>query len=260
MRIWLIVPFSALLAASAHAAGPEAGRWSFSVLGGIDVPVNGDLHGGATAPVADLGPFNPDLAGVAAELRIRPRGHERIYDNALAYGLEFGYAFDDRREIYGQVRQTRADGGRALVGYAYVPALTAELPIFGNFSEYEALSGQVGYRYYFGTPETARPFIDGYLGATRTHQITATFDIPDGGISIANAPVYESGWAATAGADVGVIIPFTDTFSMTLSGGVRYVSNLKDDDSALGGLGLSEINDTGKRVSVPVTLSGRWDF
>jgi len=260
MRIWLIVPFSALLAASAHAAGPEAGRWSFSVLGGIDVPVNGDLHGGATAPVADLGPLNPDLAGVAAELRIRPRGHERIYDNALAYGLEFGYAFDDRREIYGQVRQTRADGGRALVGYAYVPALTAELPIFGNFSEYEALSGQVGYRYYFGTPETARPFIDGYLGATRTHQITATFDIPDGGISIANAPVYESGWAATAGADVGVIIPFTDAFSMTLSGGVRYVSNLKDDDSALGGLGLSEINDTGKRVSVPVTLSGRWDF
>ncbi len=44
------------------------------------------------------------------------------------------------------------------------------------------------------------------------------------------------------------------------SGGVRYVSNLKDDDSALGGLGLSGINDTGKRVSVPVTLSGRWDF
>lgn len=260
MRIWLIVPFSALLAASAHAAGPEAGRWSFSVLGGIDVPVNGDLHGGATAPVADLGPLNPDLAGVAAELRIRPRGHERIYDNALAYGLEVGYAFDDRREIYGQVRQTRADGGRALVGYAYVPALTAELPIFGNFSEYEALSAQVGYRYYFGTPETARPFIDGYLGATRTHQITATFEIPDGGISIANAPVYESGWAATAGADVGVIVPFTDTFSMTLSGGVRYVSNLKDDDSALGGLGLSGINDTGKRVSVPVTLSGRWDF
>ncbi|ATD67529.1 MULTISPECIES: hypothetical protein [Luteimonas] len=260
MRTWLILPFTALIATTAHAAGPEAGKWSVSLLGGIDVPVNGDVHGGATARVADLGALNPALAGLPAELRIRPRGHERIYDNALAYGLEVGYAFDDRREIYGQVRQTRADGGRALVGYAFVPALSAELPIYGSFSEYEALSAQVGYRYYFGTPDTARPFIDGYLGATRTHQISATFDIPAGGISIPNAPFYESGWAATGGANVGVIVPLGETFSMTLSGGVRYVSNLTDDDSALGGLELSSINDTGKRVSVPITLSGRWDF
>ncbi|MGY1459801.1 MULTISPECIES: hypothetical protein [unclassified Luteimonas] len=34
----------------------------------------------------------------------------------------------------------------------------------------------------------------------------------------------------------------------------------KDDDSAIGGLGLATINDTGSRFSVPVTLSARWDF
>src|SRR5690606_10423416 len=123
----------ALIATSAHAAGPEAGRWSMSLIGGVDVPVNGDVHDGATAIVPDLGPLNPALAGVDAELRIGAR-----------------------------------------------------------------------------------------VGATRVDEIRATFEIPDAGITIADAPFYDSGWLASGGLDVGVIVPFGETFSMTLASGVRY--------------------------------------
>ncbi len=56
MRTWMLVPLAALFATSAHAAGPEAGRFSMSLIGGADVPVNGDVHGGAVAAVPDLGP------------------------------------------------------------------------------------------------------------------------------------------------------------------------------------------------------------
>ena len=52
MRTWLIVPFSALLATSAHAAGPEAGRFSMSVIGGVDMPIDGDVHDGTVANIA----------------------------------------------------------------------------------------------------------------------------------------------------------------------------------------------------------------
>ncbi len=260
MRTWLILPFSALLATSAHAAGPEAGRFSMSLIGGIDVPLSGDVHDGAVAPVPDLGPLNPDLAGVAAELRIGAREHDRIYDMATSYGVEFAYAFDDRRELFGQLRRTRAGEGMVQVGGAFVPALSTELPVFGTFEEYDALSAEVGYRYYFGTAGSARPFAGARVGATRTDAIRATFEIPDAGISIANAPFYDSGWSATGGLDVGVIMPVGETFSVTLASGVRYVADLKDDDSAIGGLGLAAINDTGSRFSVPLTLSARWDF
>ncbi|MEN1930012.1 hypothetical protein WCE37_13610 [Luteimonas sp. MJ250] len=142
-----------------------------SLIGGVDVPVNGDVHDGATAIVPDLGPLNPALAGVDAELRIGAR-----------------------------------------------------------------------------------------VGATRVDEIRATFEIPDAGITIADAPFNDSGWLASGGLDVGVIVPFGETFSMTLASGVRYTADLKDDDSAIGGLGLATINDTGSRFSVPVTLSARWDF
>lgn len=260
MRTWLIVPFSALLATSAHAAGPEAGRFSMSVIGGVDMPLSGDVHEGAVAPVPDLGPLNPALSGVAAELRIGARSHDRIYDLADTYGLEFAYAFDENRELFGQVRQTRAGQGSVQVGGAYVPALGVELPVYGTFSAYEALSAEVGYRWYFGTAGSARPFVAARVGAFRTDAISATFEIPDGGITIADAPFYESGWSPTGGLDVGVIVPAGETFSVTLTGGLRYIADLKDDDSAIGGLGLGGINDTGSRFSVPVTLAARWDF
>ena len=134
MRIWLTAPFAALLATSAHAAGPEAGRFSMSLIGGIDVPLSGDVHDGAVAAVPDLGPLNPALTGIDAELRIGDRGHDRIYDVAGTVGVEFAYAFDDRSELFGQVRRTEADDGTVRVGGAFVPALSAELPVFGTFS------------------------------------------------------------------------------------------------------------------------------
>jgi hypothetical protein len=260
MRTWLILPLSALVATSAHAAGPETGRWSMSLIGGVDAPVSGDVHDGAVAFVPDLGPLNPDLAGIDAELRIGARSHDRIYDLATTYGLEFAYAPSDRSEIFGQVRRTEADQGTVQVGGAYVPALATELPVYGTFDDYAALSAEVGYRMYFGTAGTARPFVGARIGATRVDAIRATFEIPDAAITIADAPFYEAGWVANAGLDVGVIVPIGQTFSMTLASGVRYVADLKDDDSAIGGLGLAGINDTGSRFSVPVTLSARWEF
>lgn len=260
MRNWMIVPFAALFASSAYASGPEAGRWSMSILGGVDVPLSGDVHGGAVAGVPDLGPLNPALAGVDAELRIGARGHDRIYDNASTVGLAFGYGLSDRGEIYGQVQQTRAGRGMVQVGGAFVPALNTELPVYGAFDTYKAMNVELGYRHFFGQAGSARPFIGARVGATQIDAIKATFTIPDGGITIANAPFYDKGWSLSGGLDAGVVIPATQTFSVTLATGLSYHGELKDDDSAIGGLGLARINDTGSRLSMPVTATLRWDF
>lgn len=73
--------------ASPALAAPESGRFSMSVLGGLDKPLSGDVHGGATVDVPDLGPLNPALAGVDAQLRIRSRGHDEIYGRARSLGI-----------------------------------------------------------------------------------------------------------------------------------------------------------------------------
>ena len=48
--------------------------------------------------------------------------------------------------------------------------------------------------------------------------------------------------------------------NLAAQAGVRYVADLEGDDSAIGGLGLGSINDTGKRVSVPISIAARFDF
>ena len=55
-------------------------------------------------------------------------------------------------------------------------------------------------------------------------------------------------------------VAFTERFSMRFTAGVNYIDDLSGDDSAIGGLGLAAINDTGRRVSVPLSVTGRWDF
>lgn len=57
-----------------------------------------------------------------------------------------------------------------------------------------------------------------------------------------------------------MLIPVGERFSITAQAGVRYVDALEGDDSAIGGLGLGSINDTGKRVSVPLSVAMRFDF
>ena len=255
--------FAALLLAAAgpaYAAGPEQGKFSISVFGGADRPISGDVHTGAVAPVPDLGPLNPALAGVSAELRIRSRNHEQIYGTAKSFGLELGYGLSDRSEIFLQAKETSADDGRVRVGAAYVPALDTELDVFGRFSGYDAYTWEVGYRHFFRDGSRVRPFVSARLGATETDDIRATFEIPDAAITIPNAPFYEKDWALSGGLEAGAQISFTERFSMRLTAGVNYIDDLSGDDSAIGGLGLARINDTGKRVSVPLSVTGRFDF
>jgi opacity protein-like surface antigen len=259
-KLLIAASLSLAVSAPAFAAGPQQDKFSLSFFGGLDMPVSGDVHTGATALVPDLGPLNPDLEGIDAELRIGARGHDRIYGLATSLGGEFGYGFSDRSEIFGQVRYTTADEGSLRVGGAFVPALNTELPVFGTFTDYKSLAVEVGYRYYFMDSGHARPYVAGRLGATRTDGIRATFEIPDAGISIVDVPFTEKKWAGSAGLDVGVNIPVSERFSISAETGVRYIADLSGDDSAIGGLGLGSINDAGKRVSVPFTLIGRFDF
>lgn len=260
MQIKLLGAALLMVAGPAFAAGPEQGKFSMSVSGGVDFPVSGDVHSGAVAPVPDLGPLNPALAGVSAELRIRSRSHEQIYGTAKSWGLEVGYGLSDRSEVFLLARETSADDGRVRVGAAYVPALDTELDVFGKFSGYDAYTWEVGYRHFFRDGGRVRPFVAARLGATETDVIRATFEIPDAAITIPDAPFYEKGWALSGGLEAGVQIPFTERFSMKLAAGVNYIDDLADDDSAIAGLGLAAINDTGSRVSIPLSITGRWDF
>lgn len=95
-------------------------------------------------------------------------------------------------------------------------------------------------------------------GATETDVIRATIEIPDAAITIPNAPFCEKDRALSSALEAGLHMPFTGRFSMRFTAGVNYIEDLSD-ESAIAGLGLAAIS-TSRRVSVPLSITGRWDF
>lgn len=248
-----------LALAGAANAQTAPGKWTLSLEAGSEMPTDGDVHEGAIAPVADLGPLNPALAGVAAELRIEPRSYDAIYGDAFNVGFEAAYGVSENAEAFGSVRYVKSDEGTVQVGGAFVPALATTLPVFGTFGDVETWAVEAGYRQYFGAGNI-RPYLAGRLGVAFTDSVAATFAIPDANILIPDAPFYDDSTSLSAGIDLGVSWQVNDTLSLQAETGYRYVGELEDDDSAIGGLGLASINNVGDRTYVPVTLRAKFAF
>jgi hypothetical protein len=253
-----VVRCAALLACLAPAAAYAQEGPSFSLFAGRDLSTSGDVHGGAVAPIADLGPFNPALSGVSAELRIESRSYDQVYGNANSFGVEMSWPLA-RGEVFGQLRSTRSGDGNVQVGGAYVPALDTTLPVYGHFGSYDSVALEAGYRHYFGSGR-ARPYVAGRLGTTHVDKIKADFAIPDAAIALNDVPFYDGGWILSGGADVGVMWTLGEKTSLGVEAGVRYHGDIADDDSALAGLGLARINDSGSRLSYPLNLRFQYRF
>jgi hypothetical protein len=264
----LITISAVFMAASPAVAGPlEAGKFAGSVSVGAEYPVDGDVHGGATAPVASLAALNPNLPAVGAELRIQSRSFDDIYGEALTYGVEGAYGLGGNREFFGAVRRTEADQGTVQVGTAFVPALSASLPVFGTFGDLKVTSIEAGVRQYFGD-SAIKPYVAGRAGVALVDEIRASFSVPvpagvgaePNDINLNNVPFYGDTTTWTVGVDVGAAWDITDRWSLMAETGLRYSGDLDGDDAALSTLGLSSINDEGARFSVPVTVTARYAF
>lgn len=253
--IGIPVVLAAMASVTPALAQSEAGRVSVSVSGGASLPVGGTMHGAATAPIADLGPLNPALAGVPATLNIEQRSQNDVFDTAWTLGGELGYGVSDNGVALLSVRYTQARGNQINVGGAAVGApVNATLPVFGDFGDYKSLAVELGYRHYFGSDEGLRAFATGSAGATRISSIAADFTIPDGGIALTAVPFSKSSWAFSGGADLGLSIPLGTGVSIEPEVGIQYTGGASGDDAALAGLGLGAINDAGERWDVPMRV------
>ncbi|MDX2234353.1 MAG: hypothetical protein NW200_07630 [Hyphomonadaceae bacterium] len=256
-----------LTTAPAMAAPLEQGRFAGSVSVGAEFPVDGDVHGGAIAPVASLAALNPNLPAAAAELRIGSRSFDDIYGEAAVVELEGAYGVGGDREVFGALRYVKADEGTVQVGTAFVPALSAELPVFGTFGDFESTSLEAGVRQYFGAG-ALRPYVAGRAGVAFVEEIRASFRVPvpagvgaePNDIALTNVPFYGDTTTVTAGFDVGVSYDVSDRLSLIAETGLRYQGDLDGDDAAIGGLGLGSINEEGSRIAAPVTVKLRYAF
>jgi hypothetical protein len=259
MKTVSLLAAAAMATFGAGAAHAEAGKWSGRIVGGADFAIGGNVHGGARAPIADLGGLNPDLAGVSSTLEIGSRSQSNIYGEAWGVGFELGYGLTDSSEVFGSLRYSSTGSGSTQVGVANVPALNANLPINGDFGAQENWAFEAGYRQYF-SEGTFRPYVAGRAGLVFSNRVNATFAIPDAAITLNDVPFFRPSTLFTGGVDLGAAVQIGTGISLFAETGIRYTSSPRGDDSALSTLGLASINNDGDRWDVPVRIGLGFSF
>lgn len=244
-----------LTAALAFSGAASADNgWYFSLSGGADNPVGGDVLKGNAGTVTDLAPLNPGLAGQPGTFAIDSTSWHDFYATSPLVQGELGYNFSDDLRAYARLGYVWDTSKTLQNGTALIPAVSASaLPLFTRLGDYDAWLLSVGGRYAFGHG-ALKPYIGADIGAAFVDSIDATMTVPGAGIAIANTKLFDSTTAFTGGAEIGVTYDVSPGLALGGSVGYRYIGGLDATPDGLSSLGMGNVN-AGHRSSVPIAFN-----
>lgn len=259
--IIFLVLFAATTAmAQQPVAGPEPGKWTGSIAGGTDVSLGGDFHGAGTVALPDLGVLDPGFAGTSGTFSVNNGAFEDVYDPGFGVDVEAAYGLTSNDEVFGSIRYSRLEGDITQIGSAAFGGAAGDQTLFGEFADYSAITGELGYRRFFRAGRRFRPYLAGRVGVVFVDEIDATFTVPDADFSLRDVQFYDSTATFSVGAGPGFSYQITDSFGLGLENTVRYTGELDGDDTQADALGFGALNDNGARISVATQLRARLRF
>jgi len=184
------------------------------------------------------------------------------YESGIRAELGGSYALapNTKVSVLGHYEQALSDGVQDL-GTIDGQQLT------GALTDYRSYGAEVGLRQYFQPTKvpvlhSIRPYVEARAGVALVEGIDLTNQALDG-VAVAQSvsPLYEDSWVGTAAGLIGVETPVARYTTIGLETGVRYQTGLESDTSVLAaGTDLSGLNNNRGRVSIPLTLRGRYRF
>jgi hypothetical protein len=190
---------------------------------------------------------------------LRDVDYNEAYERGRRASIGMSYALDPVTKVSLTGFQEDANSaGEINFGNTGGQALT------GRVSDYEAKGLELGVRRYFNpTPapfvRSVRPYVEARVGATYIDDISLN-DAQIGGAAIGPVALYDAGWVPAASGLIGIETPVAERTTIGIETGLRYTGAPERNNTDLNANGLAGINDTGKRLSVPLMLRGRYRF
>lgn len=184
------------------------------------------------------------------------------YDTGVRAELGGSYALapNTKVSLLGHYEQADSDGVQNF-GSINGRAIT------GSLSDYEAFGAEIGLRQYFQPTngiilDSVRPYVEARAGVSRVGDISVdNARNGDRDINGGSFGFYEDSWVPTGAALVGLETPVARYTTIGLETGVRFQGGLKSDNSLLApGTALGGLNNNQGRVTIPVTIRGRYRF
>lgn len=259
-RIFWPLTFAALASTSAAMAGTnDEGHWVTTFTGGTDVIAHGTLQEHADGSLASLGGLDSASAGDPATTSLRSLSMHDAFRLGPSLGLELGYMTDSNVEPFMKLEYSQLRGRNERIGELASPALLAPAAINSNFDDMHAWALNFGSRYFWNDGGTVKPYVAGFLGATRTQAMRTHLSV-NGMANLGQEELLPQQTRFDAGLEGGVNIRLADNADLRLSVGANYVDARKKTTDAFAPLGVESVQMTEQRWSVPVAVGVNYRF
>ena len=237
---WLVL--AAAGPAYAQAQPPES-RWSVDLAAGLDFGVNGNVNSGA------IGRLN----GLATA--ILPNTYGDVYGSGIQFRVGAGYALDELSEVRGVFIMQSADADLVRLGDIGPSSLYAQ------YSDYQTLSLDVGYRRYFPVAQqrSLRWYGEATIGLGFIDAIDVELAAPQANVTFQNTDFYDQTAAFTWTLAAGMLYTLNPRLDLNAQIGIRHVSGLSEVDQ-FEGTGLEDINNDSGRLTIPFIVGVRVKF
>jgi hypothetical protein len=244
-------------------------RWYISIGGDAEINFGGNhFNKGADRD------FSFGNLGTAS-VDIDSHDYNDVYNNPFySIEAEFGYVLTRHIELFstfryvGSTGSDRTDGSSVTINL--LRNINGTFPLHSDFGDFHSYGGEVGIRYFFLPKESRlRPYISLSGGVSHVDSINVTTRADFSSVGgPSNTVIFKGGffddtWVGTGSALLGLEYRVTCHWTLGMNAGVRYQSELDDNDRDLsrisnpGGVDLSFLkglnNNAGDRWSAPVT-------
>ena len=238
---------------------PQAGKVALTPYGGTEFDIDGTVFGAASESLT--GTFLGGALSTTVTFSADEQSFSDVYELPMVFGFGFNYGLSKTGELFGGFRYTRAEakefdalGVSANITFAGVAVLSGSGRITGEFDDYKAFGGEIGYRHFFLNTKSFTPFVSGALGFKKTQDIN--LDLSFNGASLLDdVKFYDDAFTGTAALGFGFRYNVSQGVTLGVETGLRFEGSLSEDDTDLtGGGSFENINDDGDRLSFPLLV------
>jgi hypothetical protein len=175
------------------------------------------------------------------------------FSDALRLRFTGGLGLDYNKEVFATFAYGKYNGTHRIVGSV------SGYPLVARFSNPDAFDIEGGLRYYLRPEGPIRTYVAGAAGLRFLEATTVNFSVFEVGLSLDRLPYFERSTLLIVGGDAGASYDVSDTFALGVELGLRYQSK-PGAEMLFADPRLLDVNDTGNRWSLPISVFGKARF
>lgn len=181
------------------------------------------------------------------------QSYSNHFSDALRVRLMGNFGLDYNKEAFATFAYNKMNATERVTGSS------GGYPLYTRFGNTSALDLEGGIRYYFRPEGPTRTYVAGVAGVRFAEAVGATIRVLELGLTLTDLEYFDSSTMFLVGADTGISRDLSDTIAIGAEIGLRYQPK-PSPSPILAGTGLENINDTGSRLSLPISAFLTWRF